>query len=146
MIGSDSAGKTTIANRLMAAFPLSMKYLYMGMNPQSSNFALPTSRFIFKLRLAKLQKQTNVSNICEHSAVSLHRLEHRQDGRVKIGAAARLLNRLSEEVFRQCVSWTYQFRGYIVIYDRQFLFDFSTSNSRELDYSSRVSSRIHLWF
>jgi thymidylate kinase len=146
IIGADGAGKTTISNRLLASFPLPLKYLYMGMNPQSSNFALPTSRLLHKLKIYKYQKQFNTSNNGEPKIISLHTIEHRQDRRGKLAAAARLLNRLAEATFRQFVSWTYQLRGYIVLYDRHFLFDFSWSNSDAAQRSQRVSGRIYLWF
>ena len=49
LIGGDGAGKTTIADQLRDSFPLPLKYLYMGINIESSNVALPTSRIIEKL-------------------------------------------------------------------------------------------------
>jgi thymidylate kinase len=146
IIGADGAGKTTIANKLMRSFPLPMKYLYMGMNPQSSNFALPTSRIIYRLKMNRFQRQSSAADNSDSTFLSLHTIEHRQDRRGRIGAAARLLNRLAEETYRQLVSWTYQFRGYIVLYDRHFLFDFSSKSTEESEHSQRVSSRIHLWF
>ncbi len=146
IIGADGAGKTTIANRLVESFPLPVKYLYMGMNPQSSNFALPTSRLIYRLKMNRFQRQSYASENGVPAFMSLHTIEHRRDRRGRIGAGARLLNRMAEETYRQFVSWIFQLRGYIVLYDRHFLFDFSTKNHEVSDHSKRLSSRIHLWF
>jgi len=143
IIGADGAGKTTIASRLLETFPMPMKYIYMGMNAQSSNVALPTSRLIFFLKTRKLKKAQIRAGKPQPEVVSLHSIEHRRDKRGKIGAAARLLNRLAEESYRQCVSWYYyQLRNYIVLYDRHFLFDFSWNPRPD----ERFTNRIHFWF
>ena len=37
LIGADGSGKTTIAKMLLESPPAKMKYLYMGLNIESSN-------------------------------------------------------------------------------------------------------------
>ncbi len=54
----------------------------------------------------------------------------------------RLANRVSEEWFRQLVCWQYQLRGYVVLCDRHFVFDFAEV---EGDPARRLSDRIHAW-
>ena len=56
VIGADGAGKTTVTKRLLETLPVRMKYLYMGWNPESSNFALPTSRLMLHLKLRELYR------------------------------------------------------------------------------------------
>jgi hypothetical protein len=73
--------------------------------------------------------------------ISLHGLEHRQDGRGKAWALARLINRIAEELLRLGVSIWYQARGYVVIYDRHFLFDYVAGSN-----GARVTDRFHRWF
>ena len=43
---------------------------------------------------------------------------------------------------RQVVSWVHQARGSLVVYDRHFLFDFTSDGPGQ----NRWSERIHMWF
>ena len=141
LIGGDGAGKTTISNKLMASFPSSLKYLYMGTNAHSSNFALPTSRLIyFFKRLAYKKEQEKAGKPSSAEFISTHDLGHSSDKRGKLGATARMLNRLLEEWLRQIISWSYQARGHIVLYDRHCLFDFAPKPNNP---KKRLSDRIH---
>jgi thymidylate kinase len=146
LIGADGAGKTTIAHRLAASFPLPVRYLYMGMNAQSANIALPTSRLLFALKARKHRKAPKRATGKESQAVSLHSLERRRNTRGRFGAAMRLIHRLAEQSLREFVSWIYRLRGYIVIYDRHFLFDFARKGGREAKKSQRPADRIQDWF
>ncbi len=132
LIGGDGAGKTTLARMLVEAAPQRLHYLYMGVNVESSNVALPTSRLISVLK----RRRNGDSASAVPSA-------GRNKGGNPLRNALRLINRLAEEWFRQAVSWFHQMRGRLVIYDRHFLFDFA----KELDQSKRLplSKRLHLW-
>ena len=44
VIGVKGAGKTTAAKQLAAASPERLRYLYMGLNVESANAMLPTTR------------------------------------------------------------------------------------------------------
>lgn len=112
LIGPDGAGKTTLTRMLQTSGLLPFRYLYMGVDIAASNVALPTSRLALRLKGSR------------PPAGSIDpRASGPQGGRIR--AAARLANRLLEEWYRQVVSWTYQLRGYVVLYDRHFLFDFA---------------------
>ncbi|MDQ4078675.1 MAG: hypothetical protein M3220_20845, partial [Chloroflexota bacterium] len=50
LIGADGAGKTTVGKRLEGALPLPAKYIYMGINLESSNLVLPTTRLILEVK------------------------------------------------------------------------------------------------
>jgi thymidylate kinase len=52
-----------------------------------------------------------------------------------------MLNRLAEEWYRQLLSCWYEHRGYVVIYDRHYAFDFEYNPGRQL----RLTERIHRW-
>jgi thymidylate kinase len=120
LIGPDGAGKTTITRRLETSGLLPFKYLYMGVSISSSNTALFTSR------LAERFKRRS-----RGAAASSHRESSEPSRRGKVGfrhrlrAAARLTNRLADAWFRQGISWYYQLRGMVVLYDRHFVFDYA---------------------
>jgi thymidylate kinase len=145
LIGADGAGKTTVAKELVRSFPLPTKYLYMGLNIESSNFALPTSKLILALKLRSYRKEAKRLGITQPDFISTHHPEHRRDKRGKIGATLRLLDRLAEEWFRQIISWSYQRKGYIVIYDRHFLFDAAPSSVDSRAQKQRRTDAIHYW-
>lgn len=145
LIGPDGTGKTTIARALVHSNAVPMKYLYMGMSIESSNVALPTSRLLHRIELAKHARSLREAHQPVPDDIGLHGLEHRFDQRGKVGAFARLLLRLSEEVYRQLVSWWYQQRGYLVVYDRHFIFDMLPGPS-DLGTKRRLTERVHNWF
>ena len=145
LIGPDGTGKTSIAKALVASDTVPMKYLYMGMSIESSNIALPTSRLAHWLKVRAYKRSLRRSGRPESTNVNLHGLEHRIDKRGKLGATARLFRRVSEEAFRQAVSWSYQRRGYVVVYDRHFVFDALPTPST-LRHERRFTERVHQWF
>ena len=147
LIGADGSGKTTIARMLLESPPVPMKYLYMGLNIESSNYALPTSRFIYYLKLMKYKKKNkNLKNV-KLKNLSLHDLDDNRhvDNRNKLGAIARLLNRLAEAWYRQIISWIFQLRGYVVLYDRHYIFDSSTNKTAVELKNQRLTTKIHQW-
>lgn len=123
LIGGDGAGKTTIAKTLIHSSGLPMKYLYMGLSTESSNYALPTSRLFIFL------KQKIYKNAAHNSASPIPgKIPANQPQNLPIAHGwlwntARFLNRLAEAWYRQLISINYQLRGYIVLYDRHFFFD-----------------------
>jgi thymidylate kinase len=145
LIGSDGVGKTAVAKGLLDVCPLELKYLYMGMSVESSNVALPTSRLAHRVKVAQHKRSLKQSGKTVPSQIRLHGIEHRLDRRGRLGATARLLKRISEEAYRQVISWSYQWRGLIVLYDRHFLFD-SLPPPSELHAPRRATDRIHHWF
>jgi len=145
LIGPDGAGKTSIAKGLLASSSLPLKYLYMGMSIESSNIALPTSRLAHRVKVAQHKRSLKRSGQSVPSKVHLHGVEHRVDRRGRFGAIVRLLRRVSEESYRQVVSWAYQWRGNIVLYDRHFVFD-SLPRPSGWDVPRRLTDRIHNWF
>ena len=148
LIGADGSGKTTIAKKLMDSPPLPLKYLYMGLNIESSNYALPTSRFVYRLKLLKYKRKNKDLEGTKLKNLSLHQLEDNRsiDKRGKLGATARLINRVSEELYRQCIAWIFQIRGYNVLYDRHFIFDAATIQTGKQLKNQRLTTKIHRWF
>jgi thymidylate kinase len=122
LIGPDGAGKTTLTARLQQSSTIPVKCLYMGINIEASNHALPTSRFVeyFKRRQNAVSGAHRCGNDSPPQGVNVKR---------GLGgwlwATGRLINRVLEEWYRQLLSWSYQIRGYAVVYDRHFLYDFT---------------------
>jgi thymidylate kinase len=139
LIGPDGAGKTTLTQMLQSSGLLPFRYLYMGVEMSASNVALPTSRLAAWLR-RRVRGAVGARRAQAHptSAAS----SQRQGGRSRARATARLANRLCEEWYRQLVSWHYQLRGYVVLYDRHFLFDFSPEISPQ---PRSLEQRVHSW-
>lgn len=123
LIGGDGAGKSTIANKLIGDSGLPMKYIYMGNNIESSNYALPWSRFMLKRKLRKIKKQAEKKGIQDKTYLTTHHISHRQKQSGVAQTLARSLNRFSEIAYRNLISWLLRLRGFNVIYDRHFLFD-----------------------
>jgi thymidylate kinase len=123
LIGADGAGKTTVGRRLEGVPGLRVKYLYMGVNAEASNHALPTTRFILWLKRA-LGKSTN-----EGGPPDPRRQKERPRSFPKrflrsVKQNLRVTNQLCEEWFRQYLAWYYQKRGYLVIFDRHYHSDY----------------------
>ena len=147
LIGADGSGKTTIAKMLLDSPPAKMKYLYMGLNIESSNYALPTSRLIYYLKLLKYKKKNKNIKDVKLKNLSLHNIEEDRtvDKRGKLGAFARLANRMAEAWYRQVISWIFQLSGYTVLSVAHYIFDSSTNKTTEELKNQRVTTKIHGW-
>ena len=147
IIGQDGAGKTTISQMVLEQLPYKMKYIYMGRNVESGNYSLPTSKMIYLYKIYKFKKKYKISDTSTAKKLSLHEIDkdRKVDTRGKIGASLRLLNSLLEEWYRLLISWSYQIRGYLVVYDRHFIFDSIPDKLDKSITSKRLTTKIHSW-
>lgn len=142
LIGPDGAGKTTIARRLVGGLTLPTKYLYMGVNSDSSNRVLPTTSIIRAIKRACGVKP-DVGGPPE-----LRPPPKKPRGLIRglAGGAKSMLslaNRLSEEWYRQLLTWSYQWRGYIVLYDRHYFVDYFAYDIAHCEWKRPLARRIH---
>lgn len=146
IIGQDGAGKTTISNMVMDRLPIKLKYIYMGKNIQSGNIMLPTSWLVHYYKIYKYKKSHDGLDFDKAKKYSMHELDKNRnvDKRGKIAATLRLINRVSEEWFRLIISGFYQLLGFVVLYDRHFIFDYA-SDPNENQTNHRLTTRIHNW-
>jgi thymidylate kinase len=143
LIGADGSGKTTIAKRILENPPVKIKYIYMGLNIESSNYALPTSRLMHFIKVYKYKKKKNIKGSIKN--ISLHSIneDRNEDTRGVLGATFRTLNRISEHLYRQLIAVFFQFLGYTILFDRHYLFDGAIDKVNNKNY--RMSSRVYSW-
>jgi thymidylate kinase len=140
IIGPDGAGKTTITEHLVRSQPDCFKYVYMGVNLDACNHVLPTTRWVRRVK-RWMDRQPGKPSTGEDGRPFRNASQRLRRGR--LWAAARLINTLADEWYRQLVSWYYQWQGRVVVYDRHFVFDFwdEPSSGRR----PTLGRRIHRW-
>ena len=142
IIGADGAGKSTVARKLCDAHPLSMKYIYMGASLEASNISLPTSRLLVTMKRRRLAQISTDYDRLPPAAL----MTDAMSARLPTGKAVKafgVINRIAEEWYRQFFVWYYTWRGYIVICDRHFLYEYFP-DSKSLDSKDRrLSVRLH---
>ena len=121
LVGPDGAGKTTVANKLVAGLPMPATYLYMGVSPESSNRVLPTTWLVRRLRRNRPSSATEWRST-ESEGPSRRSLARGAASGLR--AVARLVNRIAEETYREFLTSRYRRRGHVVIFDRHFFADF----------------------
>ncbi len=145
LIGGDGSGKTTIAKRLEQSDQFPVKYLYMGMSAQSSNMALPTSRLVLFIKRRSYRKSMKEIGKTPEKRIPSHIYEYAPTKHGPLWEAARFLNRFAEAWYRQFLSFIYQIRGYIVVYDRHFLFDTAPVDSSNRSRNKKRPNRLLYW-
>lgn len=142
LIGPDGAGKSTIGRKLQEISPLPMKYVYMGVNLESSNLVLPTTRLLLEIKRARGQRpDITVPRDVYFQSQTRKKLTKRVAESAK--SALRIVNVMAEEWFRQVIVWYYKLRGYCVLFDRHFYFDYYDHDIANTDPKRPLSSRLH---
>lgn len=142
LIGADGAGKTTVGRRVEEGGALRIKYLYMGVNAEASSALLPTTRAIRMLKRL-LGRETDQGGPPDRTRLRPPPRSMLKRSLRAAKAGLRTINLLGEEWFRQSLAWYYQCRGYTVLFDRHFYWDYF---AHDIDCSRggrSLSRRIH---
>lgn len=146
LVGADGAGKSTVGRRVAATLPLPVRYMYMGDNPESANWSLPTTRLLRALRRVRgLPPPHHGPPDPERAAASARTPRRGALGRALATAKdlARLANRLAEEWYRQAVAWQFVRRGYVVLFDRHFFADYYAHHIARDGAGQPLAARLH---
>ena len=145
LIGGDGAGKTTVATAVMQSSGLPIKYVYLGLSTRSSNHALPTSRLVLLLKQRMYRRRAQSSTDAAPREMPASQLEYAENTHGWVWNTARFLNRLAEAWYRQLLSLIYQWRGYVVLYDRHFFFDTAPGAISARGERPLLSDRLLYW-
>jgi predicted ATP-grasp superfamily ATP-dependent carboligase/thymidylate kinase len=124
LIGPDGAGKTTVARRLADVLPWRVTYLYMGVNPDSSNVLLPTTRLVHAVRRARGAPPDTAGPRDSGRPDAPPPRSGRRRLLRSTRSFLRLANRLAEEWQRAGIAAVERRRGSIVVFDRHFFADY----------------------
>lgn len=143
LVGPDGAGKSTVAHKLIQDSPLPIKYIYMGVNLESSNKVLPTTRLLLKLKRAQGGHADIATRPVESYKLRARPKSFKKRLSGSLRSALRLINLTAEEWYRQFLVWYYTLRGYHVIFDRHFYFDYYAHDIVNDEPERPLHSRIH---
>jgi thymidylate kinase len=143
LVGADGSGKSSLARRLEQELPLPCRYLYMGVNLDTSRVVLPTTWIILTLKRA-LGGRPNMAGPPDPTrrAVKPRGLVRRLLAEAR--SSLRLANLVAEEWFRQGLAWWHQRRGKVVIFDRHFVLDFCGHELAHPHADPSPSRRLHV--
>ena len=141
LTGPDGAGKSTMSRRLENSLSIPAKYIYRGINLEASNHVLPTT--LIWEQIKKLSgRQTHMGGPPDpNRSRPLSRNPLKRISR-ELKSGFRVTNLILEEWFRQIIAWYYQIRGYIIIFDRHFFFDYYAHHISNNPKRS-IGNRIH---
>jgi thymidylate kinase len=142
LIGADGSGKSTIARKLTEGFPYPLHVIYMGTSLESSNYSLPWSQLALKLKLRAIRRKAHDNGITDPTYLTTHHIEHRRGDTGTTRTILRVVNRVMEEWYRQIIAWSFLVRGYIVVFDRHFLFDLAPGPDQG---KGQLIDRLHYW-
>jgi thymidylate kinase len=146
LIGPDGVGKTTVGKRLEASFPHPIKYIYMGLNSRAANYSLPTTQFFSARRRRKLlkygaqglRKRRKTQQALNSTPIPFYKWPI-----IVVRKTLGLSHSLLEEWYRHLIAWVYEKRGYIVILDRHFIYDFYNSDGFRKEPLYKLKRKIH---
>jgi thymidylate kinase len=145
IIGPDGSGKSTLINSLEQGLSQKPRRIYMGINPSAITHTLPTTRliwFIKRLLNIPLIDYESVRKADEKKPQGPKKLHKRVLGDLK--STLFVINRVSEQWYRQFVGWYYQWRGELVLFDRHFYLDYMALKlARPNERKKLLAWRIH---
>ena len=143
-VGADGSGKSTVIDRILQSSTVPMKYIYMGASTDSANVILPTTRLLLYIKRRRLARVLKTSERLPPSALMTSNMKEALPSG-NITKMIGLVNRVAEEWYRQLYVWIFRLRGYIVLCDRHFLFEYCPDAELGPSTDQRLSIRIHAW-
>ncbi len=141
LVGPDGSGKSTVAQAVVKRIAVPARYLYMGVNLESSRDMLPTTRLVLA---AKRRRGGRSDMTARVPAATDH------GGRWTPVDSARSVVRISawiaEEAYRAILAGRARGRGEVVVFDRHFFCDYYATDVRSPapgEPRRRLASRIH---
>ncbi|MEL7157834.1 MAG: hypothetical protein AAFN30_14715 [Actinomycetota bacterium] len=144
VIGGDGSGKTTVARQLVADSTRPTRYVYLGTGFEAQNIALPTTRLLARLKTRAYRKQ--LDNAPQQRPTSAHDVHRWTVRRGPLAAAAITAHRMADQTYRSLAVWLLRRRGYDVVCDRHFLFEYAQQLLKEDRGRKPRAERLHLWF
>lgn len=140
-VGPDGAGKSTVTRQVVKRLGRPATRIYMGVNLEEANVALPTTRLL----LAAKRRRGGRPDLLGWPSVSSP-TEKRHSSLRDI---ARILNLIAEEWYRAAIAAYHERRGRIVVMDRHFIADYWKHDIDPAEPNGRPwPSRLHgylLW-
>lgn len=144
LIGPDGAGKTTICRMMLQSLPLRTKYIYMGVSGDSSNRMLPTTYLLRGVKRALGGKRDNTGPR-DHKTLSEAPKNPLKRAARNVKSALSLVNRTTEEWYRQVLVWSYELRGRVVLFDRHFFVDYYAYDIAPTSEPRAWNRKVHGW-
>jgi thymidylate kinase len=140
LIGPDGCGKSTISKQLLQDTAFKSKRIYMGVDRDESNYALPTTHLIrwVKRNHRKVEREGGPRNISQETQLPSRSIPGRAFKSLK--NAVVFVNNTAEEWYRQLLTWYFIRSGHVVVFDRHFYADFYhyAVNGRDRRWTSRL--------
>jgi len=142
LIGPDGAGKSTIGQQLEHLLPLPVKYVYMGVNLESSNLVLPTTRILLEIKRAR-GARPDMAGPPDPERVKPLPKNKLKRAAVELKVGLRMANLMAEEWFRQAIVWRHLRQGNIVLFDRHFFADYYALEIVDDGTKKPIGRRVH---
>jgi thymidylate kinase len=142
LIGPDGAGKSTVGRELERRLPIPTKYIYMGVNLESSNLVLPTTRLILEIKRMRGGRPDMAGPPDPTRSRPQIRSRWKRVFR-EMKSLLRMGNLIAEEWYRQIVVWRYLKRGYVVLCDRHFFPEYYEHDIANNEPGRSLARRLH---
>jgi thymidylate kinase len=144
VVGADGSGKSTVIENILKSSVEPIKCIYMGASIDASNVSLPTTRLLLNLKKRRMERFVDASGRLPPAALMTPEMKAIMPAG-KFAKALGLVNRVAEEWYRQLHVWAYRLRGYTVLCDRHFLFEYCPDAASSHEKDEPLSVRIHSW-
>lgn len=138
LIGSDGAGKSTVAREVVRRLPFPAEYLYMGVNLEASPIMLPTTRLALAIKRRRGGRSDMTVGHAESAGGGRRPL-------ASIRRLVRMVNWLAEEAYRAAIARRIQAAPAVVVFDRHFFCDYYASAIAPSTTRRSLDTRLHGW-